>query len=444
MGKDGHMEQSIIPDGYLPRIVDEQIERYLETFGAIEIAGTKWCGKTWSARRHGASIAYLDQTSTKQLAQTDPGVVLLGDRPRVLDEWQRVSQVWDAVRHEVDAVRRTKGAWILTGSSSPKKKRSEDADDEQRHSGAGRIGRIRMAPMSLAESGDSKAMVSLAGLFDGSFEPSTCDKDTIRLVELVCRGGWPEAIESDAEQAQLVARVYLELLYSETVPDQRMDPFVAERLVGSIARNLGQAATYATIAQDIYGAEENPQALLSEARLAEYLQLLKRLYLLEEVPGWAPPARSKKRFLTKPKRYLADPSLAVAALGMSVQSLIDDWQTFGLVFENLCMRDLGVYTRALRGAKPVPIRYYHDDSGLEADAIIELSDGRWAAIEIKVGEDKVADAVKTLNHLEEKVCSNPRAKVRPPEFKMVLVGVSEYARKAGDRLYVVPVRLLGP
>lgn len=206
---------------------------------------------------------------------------------------------------------------------------------------------------------------------------------------------------------------------------------------------LGQSATYVTIAQDIYGAEENPQALLTDARLANYLQLLKRLYLLEEVPGWAPPARSKKRFATKPKRYLADPSLAVAALGMSVQSLIEDWQTFGLVFENLCMRDLGVYARALPDVRPIPLRYYHDDSGLEADVIIELADGRWAAIEIKVGEDKVPAAIERLNHLEEKVCSNSRAQARPPEFKMVLVGVSEYARKAGERTYVVPARLLG-
>ena len=439
------MQESIAPEGYMPRIADTQIEQYLEVFGAVEIAGTKWCGKTWAARRHGASIAYLDQKSTRQLALTDPSIVLQGERPRVLDEWQRVPEIWDAVRHEVDNVRRTKGAWILTGSSSPKKRAAKDDDGEDRqHSGAGRIGRIRMAPMSLAESGDSKATVSLAALFEGDFRPDTCAKDTLRLVELACRGGWPEAVESSAEEAQLVAREYLNLILSETVPDQKMDPFVAERLIASIARNLGQSATYATIVKDIYGAEEKPQALLTEGRLAEYLQLLKRLYLMEEVPGWVPPARSKKRFLTKPKRYLADPSLAVAALGMSVQSLIDDWQTFGLVFENLCIRDLGVYARALPVARPIPLRYYHDDSGLEADAIIELADGRWAAIEIKVGEDKVGEAIKHLNRLEDKVCSNARAKTRPPEFKMVLVGVGEYARKVDERLYVVPVRLLGP
>ena len=315
------------------------------------------------------------------MALTDPDVVLEGERPRVLDEWQRVPQVWDAVRHRVDAVRRTKGEWILTGSSSPKKRGVEAVGDEgQRHSGAGRIGRIRMAPMSLAESGDPKAAVSLAGLFDGVFKPVSCEKDTVRLVELACRGGWPEAIESSAEDAQLVARACLELIYSETVPDQGMDSFVVGRLVGSIARNLGQSATYATIAQDIYGAEESPQALIGDARLAEYLRLLRRLYLLEEVPGWA---------------------------------------------------------------RPVPLRYYRDGSGLEADVIIELSDGRWAAVEIKLGEDKVEKAIESLNHLEEKVCSRARARVRPPEFKLVLVGVSEHARKVGDRAYVVPLRLLG-
>ena len=434
----------IAPDGYMPRIVDAQIEQYLKIFGAVEVVGTKWCGKTWSALKHASSIVYLDQENVQRLAHDDPSIILQGERPRVLDEWQRVPQVWDAVRHEVDAVRKTKGAWILTGSSSPKKRRNDASEaEEQRHSGAGRIGRIRMAPMTLAESGDSRASVSLAGLFEGNFVPGICDKDTTRLVELACRGGWPELVDSPVEDAQIVARSYLDLIFSETVPDQKLDAFIAERLVSSIARNLGQSATYATIANDIYGAEENPQSLLSEETLAKYLQFLKSIYLLEEVPGWAPPARSKKRFLTKPKRYLADPSLAVSALGMSVQSLFEDWQTFGLIFENMCMRDLSVYARSLPSARPNPLRYYHDDSGLEADAIIELSDGRWAAIEIKVGEDKVDSAISNLNRLEKKICFNSRAQTRPPEFKMVLVGVSEYARQAGDRTYVVPLRMLG-
>lgn len=436
------MPDSICPEGYLPRIVDEQIERYLRVFGAVEIEGTKWCGKTWAARRHGASIVYVDRKNVYDLAKSDPSMMLEGDRPHVIDEWQRVPEIWDEVRHRIDERRHMKGGWILTGSSSPKGGK-QGGGDAQRHSGAGRIGRVRMLPMTLMESGDSEALISLSGLFEGRFKPATCANDTRRLVELTCRGGWPEAVEAGADDALLVAREYLGLVFAETVPDQGMDAFVAERLVKSIARNLGQSATYKTIANDIYGAEENPQSLFSEDKLAAYLQLLKRIYLLEEVPGWAPPARSKKRFITKPKRYLADPSLAVAALGMSPNALLEDWQTFGLIFENLCIRDLTVYARSLEGARPDPISYYHDDSGLEVDAIIELADGRWGAVEIKVGEDKVGAGIANLERLERKVCGNELSRTRPPEFKMVLVGVSEFARQVDDRTFVVPVRLLG-
>lgn len=436
------MADSICPEGYMPRIVDEQIKRFLRVFGAVEIEGTKWCGKTWAARKHGASIVYVDRKNVYDLAKSDPSMMLEGERPHVIDEWQRVPEIWDEVRHRIDEQRRVKGGWILTGSSSPKRSRQSD-ENAQRHSGAGRIGRIKMLPMTLMESGDSQSRVSLSGLFEGHFEPATCASDTRGLVGLACRGGWPEAVESKVDEALLVAREYLGLVFTETVPDQGMDAFVAERLVKSIARNLGQSATYKTIANDIYGAEENPQSLLSEDKLASYLQLLRRIYLLEEVPGWAPPARSKKRFITKPKRYLADPSLAVAALGMSPDSLLEDWQTFGLVFENLCMRDLTVYARALENARPDPVCYYHDDSGLEVDAIIELADGRWGAIEIKVGEDKVDAGLANLNRLERKVCGNELSRTRPPEFKMVLVGVSEFARQVDDRTYVVPIRLLG-
>lgn len=431
------------PEGYLPRIVDRQIDRYLSVFGAVEIAGTKWCGKTWSARHHAASIVYVDQGPNASLARTDPGMMLLGDRPHVIDEWQRVPAIWDAVRHEVDERRRTKGAWILTGSSSPAR-RPPNGPGATHHSGAGRIGRIRMLPMTLYEMGASTGSVSLAGLFEGAFSPATVESDTTRLVELSCHGGWPEAIESSVHDAQLVAREYLNLIFKETIPDQGKDPFVAERLCGSIARNLGQAATYKTLILDIFGGEEHPLDLISEDAVGCYLRVLRNLYLIEEVPGWAPPARAKKRFNTKPKRYFADPSLAVALLGMGVQSLIGDWQTFGLVFENLCMRDLTVYARALEGASPVPVRYYRDDSGLEVDAIIELTDGRWGAIEIKVGEDKVAEGERNLLRLRDKVCGNPRARVRPPEFMAVLTGVSSFARQLESGVYAIPLRCLAP
>lgn len=433
----------IEPEGYIPRVVDAQIERYLSVFGAVEIAGTKWCGKTWSARKHGASIIYVDQGSNTDLARSDPKMMLLGERPHVIDEWQRVPAIWDAVRHEIDEQRRTKGAWILTGSSSPRRK-GEGGVEAVHHSGAGRIGRVKMLPMSLFESGGSSGSVSLADLFEGRFSPQTSDVDTQGLVELVCHGGWPEALESSVEEAQIVAREYLELIINETVPGQGKDPLIAERLCKSVARNLGQATTYKTMIGDIFGGEENPLTLISEDAVGEYLRLLTRLYLIEEVPGWAPPARAKKRFATKPKRYLADPSLAVALLGMNVRSLFEDWQTFGLVFENLCVRDLTVYARALEGVSPTPVRYYRDDAGLEVDVIIELTDGRWAALEIKVGEDKVAEGERSLLRMRDKVCGNLRARVRPPEFMAVITGVSSFARQLESGVYVIPVRCLAP
>lgn len=433
----------IAPEGYIPRVVDAQIEKYLSLFGAVEIAGTKWCGKTWSARRHAESIVYVDQGSNSDLARSDPKMMLLGERPHVIDEWQRVPAIWDAVRHEVDEQRRTKGAWILTGSSSPRRKDAR-GHEETHHSGAGRIGRVKMLPMTLSEMGASSGSVSLAGLFEGKFSSQTCDADTQALVELVCHGGWPEAIESSVEDAMIVAREYLDLIVNETVPDQGKDPFIAGRLCGSIARNLGQAVTYKTMIGDIFGGEDDPLALISEDTVGEYLRLLGRLYLVEEIPGWAPPARAKKRFATKPKRYFTDPSLAVALLGMNVQSLIDDWQTFGLVFENLCVRDITVYARALEGASSTPVRYYRDDAGLEVDLIIELTDGRWAAIEVKVSEDKVADGERSLIRMRDKVCGNPRARVRQPEFMAVVTGVSGFARQLESGVYVIPVRCLAP
>lgn len=421
------------PEGYMPRLVDKQIERYLHVFGAVEIAGTKWCGKTWTALTHGSSVSYVE--SDLALAEEDPSLMLLGTQPHVIDEWQLVPSVWDAVRHGVDAQRGLRGAWILTGSSTP-------LSNTPKHSGAGRIGRIRMLPMSLAESGDSAGTVSLSDLFDGNFSPSKVPSDTLALVDLACRGGWPEAIDLETEDSQLLARDYLKLLFTESFARHDKDGDIARRIVASLARNLGQAPTYKTVLADMYGEEDNPSALMSEVTLASYLDLLKRLYLIEDIGGWVPPRRSRKRLSVKPKRYFADPSLAVAMLGMSRASLLDDWQTFGLVFENLCMRDLIVYAHTLEMAGEEPVRYYRDDAGLEADAVVELADGRWAAFEFKVGESKVDEGIASLKRLRKKVSENPKAQTRAPEFLAVIAGVSEYARKVEEGIYVIPLRAL--
>lgn len=425
------------PQGYIPRIVDAQVERYLKVFGAVEIAGTKWCGKTWTALEHGASVRYVDKHL--DLAKADPSLMLAGERPHVVDEWQRVPAIWDAVRHEVDRVRATRGAFILTGSSTPVVKTGEEGPV---HSGAGRIGRVRMHPMSLSESGESTGDVSLRELFEGRFRPCTSEKDTSGLVELACRGGWPEVIDLDAGSAQLIARDYLTAAFDVSIPSLGLESDIARRLVASIARNLGQATTYKTIISDMFGSEEKPDEIVNENKIRVYLEALKGMYLIEEVPGWVPPARDKRRFTIKPKRYLADPSLAAAILGMSSRSLMNDWQTFGLIFENLVIRDLSVYARSLNLLDSVPVRYYRDDSGLEADAVIQLADSRWAAFEIKVSEDKVPDGVASLKRLREKLLSNPRSQTKEPSFMTVITGNGEFAREVEEGIYVIPIRML--
>lgn len=426
------------PEGYMPRVADAQIERYLKAFGAVEIAGTKWCGKTWSALMQGASVSYVDENL--DLARADPSMMLIGDRPHVIDEWQRVPAIWDCVRHEVDRARGTRGAFILTGSSTPATRQGEQGPA---HSGAGRIGRVRMSPMSLFESGESTGQVSLEGLFAGEFTPCVAERDTVGLVEAACRGGWPEAVDMEVDAAQLIAREYVTAALGVSIPALGLDPDIARRLASSLARNLGQAATYKTIINDMFGAEENPLSVIDEGRVRAYLDALKGMYIVEEVPGWAPPARDRKRFATKPKRYLADPSLACALLGMSPAALLADWQTFGLVFENMVVRDLSVYARALDLLDDVPVRYYRDDSGVEADAIVQLADGRWAAFEFKVSEDKVEKGVASLERMRRKVCENPRSQTRPPEFMAVVTGVGEYAREVAEGIVAVPIRLLG-
>ena len=422
----------------MPRVADAQIERYLKAFGAVEIAGTKWCGKTWSALMHGVSVSYVDENL--DLARADPSMMLMGDRPHVIDEWQRVPAIWDCVRHEVDRARGTRGAFILTGSSTPATRQGEQGPA---HSGAGRIGRVRMSPMSLFESGESTGQVSLSGLFAGEFTPCVAERDTMGLVEAACRGGWPEAVGMDVSSAQLIAREYVTAALGVSIPALGLDPDIARGIASSLARNLGQAATYKTIITDMFGAEENPISVIDEGRVRAYLDSLKGMYIVEEVPGWAPPARDRKRFATKPKRYFADPSLACALLGMSPAALLADWQTFGLVFENMAVRDLSVYARALDLLDDVPVRYYRDDSGVEADAIVQLADGRWAAFEFKVSEDKAEKGVASLERMRRKVCENPRSQTRPPEFMAVITGVGEYAREVAEGIVVVPLRLLG-
>ena len=427
------------PQGYLPRIVDGKVERYLGLFGAVEIAGTKWCGKTWTALEHANSVSYVDELLA--LAQDDPSAMLIGDRPHVIDEWQRVPAIWDVVRHEVDRTRGLRGAWLLTGSSTPFARDASGVGSLPSHSGAGRFGRIRMRPMTLFESGDSSGRVSLAGLFEGRFNLVQVETSASQIVDLACRGGWPEALGIAPSDAQVIARECLRLFRTESAPRLGKDSETMGRLLFSLARNLGQSASYKTLASGMRDVPGEPDAA-AEATIRSYLSVLRDSYMMEELPGWVPFSRSPKRVATKPKRYFVDPSLAIATLAMSPASLMEDWQTFGLVFENLVIRDLFVYAEAHELCGDVPVRYYRDDSGLEADAIVELADGRWAAFEIKTSDAKVREGVDSLRRLRNKLCENPLSRTRPPEFMAVITGVSHLARRIEDGIYEIPIAAL--
>ncbi|MBF4808052.1 MAG: ATP-binding protein [Lancefieldella rimae] len=416
----------------MPRIVDAQIEQYLRIFGAVEVTGTKWCGKTWSSRKHAKSIIYIDRDENLALAQDAPLAVLSGETPRVLDEWQRVPKLWDYVRHEVDNAEGQKGKWILTGSSTP-------SLDKIAHSGAGRIGRIRMSPMTLSETGISTGRVSLSELFKRKFSAHAHETSAATLLEAICKGGWPEVRQMSVADAQIVSENYLRASVEQSMVKLGRNPEIAERIIASLARNLSQAVTYKTIKSDMYGSEKAIDPLITDKTISNYISSLESLYLIDPIKGWVPPARSPKRFRMGEKRYFADPSIAMSALGMDPEALLHDWQTFGLAFENLCLRDLLVYARTLPKVGREPIRYYHDDSGLEVDAIIELTDGRWAALEIKTSQAKVPEAVENLKRLRSKLTQNEKARVRDPEFMAVIVGISEMTYQTSDGIYVVPI-----
>lgn len=301
-----------------------------------------------------------------------------------------------------------------------------------------------MHPMTLAESGDSSGTVSLSGLFEGRFDPCEVATNITDLAKLCVRGGWPELISVDPAGAQVVIREYLFAIIAQSIPMMGGNPVIAERLLGSIARNVGQVPTFATLARDVYAIGDGRGPTNDEQQnISHHMDLLVRSYLVDIVPGWVPPSRSPKRMRTKPKRYFADPSLAVSLLGLSADALMQDWQTFGLVFENLCMRDLDVYARALPDAGAYPLRYYHDDSSLEIDAVIERADHSWAGIEIKLSPGKVDDAAVALTRMRDKLARDSRARTPEPSFMAVLTGTGERAYRRPDGIYVIPVRALG-
>lgn len=424
------------PKTYHPRLVDERLHRLLHTFGAVEIRGTKWCGKSWTALAFGESVVHLDDPNVKALAEADPTLALQGAHPHVVDEWQEVPSTWDAARRAVDAAGGERGLFILTGSSTP-------AKDAVTHSGAGRIARVDMSTMTLWERGLSTGAVSLSGLFEGSFEPSACDASLAPLADAICCGGWPALLGANAQTAAEVVDQYLDAMFEVSVPRKGGTSDMARRIVFSLARNVATAATLQTIAQDAALGDEFGAPATST--VTSYLDMLESMYVIESLHGWDAPVRAKSRLRTKPKRYFADPSIPAAALGMGPERLLSDGQTFGLLFESLCIHDLRAYAACMPGAHPGSLRYYGDSDGLEVDAIIELRDGRWAALEVKLGEAKVPDGIRDIERLRQKVAANPAARNPKPAFSAVLTATSPFCRYDAEHdIYVFPITALKP
>lgn len=425
------------PINYKPRLLDSLLERRLRGFGAVEVTGTKFCGKTWTSMAHGESIVHIDEDAVHQMVLLDASLALSGEQPHIIDEWQDVPKIWDAVRRSVDASDNQPGQYILTGSSTVDKSKVS-------HSGAGRIAKMHMRPMSLFESGDSDGSISLAGLFENEFKTQQVSTDIKELARLICLGGWPATLNSDENILGDLPSQYLESLFDISALKASLDSHVARKIAVSLARNTGSTLTYKTLYADVFEVEPSAsidQSLFRQA-LDPYLSFFKHQYFIEDQKGWDAPVKSRSRVRSKPKRTFVDPSLPAALLNQTPERLLYEMHLFGNLFEELCLRDVRVYSSAMQQLPEPSVFYYSDADGLEVDIVIELADGRWGAFEVKLNEEKVPEAQKNLIRLRNKVASNPAAKNRTPSFLAVLVGKATFSRQTPEGIYVVPITSL--
>lgn len=415
---------------YYPRIYDKLLKALLESSGAVLIEGPKWCGKTSTAREASKSILYMQDPDRGPgyalLADTMPSQLLKGDKPRVIDEWQEAPVLWDAVRFDVDQTNQ-RGQYILTGSAVPRE------DQKPKHTGTGRISRLKMSPMSLFESKESTGSVSLNDLFNGKTDVFGENPLTILdIAEVICRGGWPNAVVSKDKTTQ-TARNYVEAVINIDV--QRVDgvdrnPHRVRALLRSYARNISTLAATSTIMADIQANDTS----ISENTVYSYINALERIFLIDDIPAWKPSLRSRSAIRTSSKRQFVDPSIATAVMKMEPESILMDFEYFGFLFESLVTRDLRVYAQSLEG----DIFHYRDKDNLEADLIIRLHDGRWAAVEVKLGSKSIEEGAKHLCALREKVDTS---RVGEPAFLMIVTG-GEFAYRRKDGVFVVPIGCL--
>jgi len=416
---------------YRRRVVDDIIEQYLETFGAICIEGPKWCGKTWTAEEHSKSIFYVgDPTGNfqnRELAQLNPSLVLEGEQPRAIDEWQEVPSLWDAVRFHVDHSP-GKGQFILTGSATPSRK-------GVLHSGTGRIVTLRMMPMSLYESGDSSALISLESLCNGILEPRLLEEESLeKIAYLILRGGWPASIGLATKNAVLVPEMYLNNVVEEDIDkidSRKRNKAKVRLLLRSLARAVSSTMGKKKLKEDMATVEKDT---IDEETIDDYLQILTQLFILENQKPFSATLRSSLGMSKAEKLHFTDCSFACSLLGIrSEEQLIGDLRTFGFLFESLCIRDLRIYAQPF-GGKVYHYKDYQDD---EIDAIIELPDGSWSAFEIKLGAHQIDEAADKLIRINAKFN-------KPAKSLSVISGLSNAAYKRDDGVFVVPITSLRP
>ena len=420
---------------YSKRLADSILKEMLEAKGAVLIEGAKWCGKTTTAEQISKSTLYMQDPAKKeqnlQLANLNPSLLLEGKTPRLIDEWQLAPKIWDAVRFEVDR-RNEFNQFVLTGSAVPA------SFDEISHSGTGRISRLLMRPMTLLETGDSTGKVSLKKLFQNETDiAASCEADIKKIAYLICRGGWPKVLGTSEKIALRQSTDYYDAVVNSDisrVDDKTRNPERVKRLMRSYSRNIGTQIKYEDLRKDILG---NDIESFSIETLYDYVDALKKIFVIEDSPAWNPNLRSKTAIRTTDTRYFVDPSIATACLGIGPKDLINDLNTMGFLFENLCVRDLRVYAQTLDGL----VYHYRDKNNLECDAVIHLRNGSYGLIEVKLGGDKlIEEGAKTLNALEKNIDTS---RMKPASFKMIITAVGDYAYKRKDGILIVPVTCLG-
>ena len=424
---------------YLNRYLDDELDELLEYMGAVLIIGPKWCGKTTTAKQHSKSIVQLqDPTNSNnylKLAKLDPLLLLEGEKPRLIDEWQMAPELWDAVRYSVDESD-DDGLYILTGSTV--------VDNSKiMHSGAGRIHRVLMRPMSLYESGESNGKIHLMDLFDNPDLDITgifSDLTVPELIFAMCRGGWPESLNKKTKKQQLmIARSYLDIITQvdvSAIDGVKRNPDKVKALLKSYSRNISSFAKNTTIIRDI----QEHHGTMSETTYYEYINILKQLFVIEEINAWGPKIRSKTAMRNSSKKFFIDPSIAVASLELTPEELLYNLEMCGQIFENLCMRDISVYS-ACRGGK---LLQYHDQNDLEADCVLTLSNGDYALIEIKLGSDEEEEAASNLLKLNELICkrrASGEINIPEPKFLAIITG-GKMAYVREDGVNVIPIGCL--